>query len=73
MKMDKELNEFLVQASQEELINYILHAQETTDRLVKENEELKRTINDYVHAIDNLADTIGVATGDLVGDELIDY
>ena len=71
--MDKELNEFLVQASQEELINYILHAQETTDRLVKENEELKRTINDYVHAIDNLADTIGEATGDLVGDELIDY
>lgn len=73
MKMNKELNEFLAQASQEELINYILHAQETIDRLVKENEELKRTINDYVHAIDNLADVIGEATGDLVNDKLIDY
>ena len=71
--MDKELNEFLAQASQEELINYILRTQETIDKLVKENEELKRTINDYVHAIDNLADAIGEATGDLVGDELIDY
>ena len=71
--MDKELNEFLAQASQKELINYILRTQETIDRLVKENEELKRTINDYVHAIDNLADAIGEATGDLVGDELIDY
>lgn len=71
--MDKELNEFLAQASHEELINYILRTQETIDRLVKENEELKRTINDYVHAMDNLADVIGEATGDLVGDELIDY
>lgn len=71
--MDKELNEFLAQASQEELINYILRTQETIDRLVKENEELKRRINDYANAIDNLADTIGEATGDLVGDELIDY
>ena len=71
--MDKELNEFLAQASQEELINYILHTQETIDRLVKENEELKRTINDYLHAINNLADAIGEVNGDLVGDELIDY
>ena len=71
--MNEELFEFLAQASQEELINYILRTQETIDRLVKENEELKRTINDYANAIDNLADTIGEATGDLVGDELIDY
>lgn len=71
--MDNELYEFVERATTTEVYNYIINQQEDIDRLVKENEELKRTINDYLHAIDNLADAIGEATGDLVGDELIDY
>lgn len=71
--MDKELFEFVEQATTTEVYNYIINQQEDIDRLIKENEELKRTINDYLQAMDNLADAIGEATGDLVGDELIDY
>ena len=71
--MDDELFEFVDQATTTEVYNYIINQQEDIDRLVKENEELKRTINDYLQAMDNLADAIGEANGDLVGDELIDY
>ena len=71
--MDDELFEFVDQATTTEVYNYIINQQEDIDRLVKENEELKRTLNDYLQAMDNLADAIGEANGDLVGDELIDY
>lgn len=71
--MNEELFEFVEQATTTEVYNYIINQQEDIDKLIKENEELKRTIDDYIQAMDNLADTIGEATGDLVGDELIDY
>ena len=48
--MDKELFEFVEQATTTEVYNYIINQQEDIDRLIKENEELKRTINDYLQA-----------------------
>lgn len=71
--MNEELNEFLATADNDELRTYIDELLGQIEGLEREVVELRKRIADYANAIDNLADTIGEATGDLVGDELIDY
>lgn len=71
--MNEELLEFLATADNDELRTYIDELLGQIDGLEREVVELRQRIADYTNAIDNLADTIGEATGDLVGDELIDY
>lgn len=71
--MNEELFEFLATADNDELRTYIDELLGQIEGLEREVVELRKKIADYANAIDNLADTIGEATGDLVGDELIDY
>ena len=71
--MNEELFEFLATADNDELRTYIDELLGQIEGLEREVVELRKRIADYANAIDNLADTIGEATGDLVGDELIDY
>lgn len=71
--MNEELLEFLATADNDELRTYIDELLGQIESLEREVAELRKRMTDYANAIDNLADTIGEATGDLVGDELIDY
>ena len=71
--MNEELFEFLATADNDELRTYIDELLGQIEGLEREVVELRKRIADYANAIDNLADAIGEATGDLVGDELIDY
>ena len=71
--MDNALKIYLATISPDELWNYVDKLLEQINTQREMIEELKAQIADYTDAIDNLADAIGNANGDLVGDELIDY